>query len=96
MLNQDQHFLQQVAVNTATLIQVTELFNNSQIHIEEASHKVPHCLDHIKIIPDLLQTVEERLTTILTYKGQTLHSAATITHFATRVSKSNGLLAPLT
>ena len=64
LLNQCQHLLQQLAVNTPTLTQVSEMLNNAQIQIEEASHELRHYLDHIEISPERLQTVEERLTAI--------------------------------
>ncbi|WP_417582095.1 DNA repair protein RecN [Nitrincola sp.] len=64
LLNQCQHLLQQLAVNAPTLTQVSEMLNNAQILIEEASHELRHYLDHIEISPERLQTVEERLTAI--------------------------------
>ena len=64
LLNQSQQLLLQLSRHAPALLQVSEMLNNAQILVDEASHELRHYLDAIEISPERLHTVEERLSSI--------------------------------
>ncbi len=64
LLNQSQQLLHQLSQHAPTIATVSEMLNNAQIVIDEATHELRNYLDSVELNPERLNEVEERLTLI--------------------------------